>query len=208
MRLRPPRQRVLVGAFFAIVAANYSVMPFLWPALVRPRLARLEAKVDADGVCRQTTPYTCGPAAAVTALRELGIDATESDLALAMYTSPALGTPSDVLATALQDRYADQGLTCEYRWFDSLDDLPRGTPVLAVVKFSFMVDHFVTVLESKNDRVVVGDPAAGRVTYTRQQFERRWRSKGVVLRRTISGVDYMHATNTVPDANPALTPAY
>ena len=208
MRLRFPRQRVFVGAFFALVAANYSVMPFLWPALSRPRLERLETKLDGDGVCRQTTSYTCGPAAAVTALGQLGINATESELALAMYTSPALGTATDVLATALQDRYGPDGLSCEYRWFDSLDDLPRGTPVLAVVKFSFMVDHFVAVLEVGKDRIVVADPAAGRLTYTRAQFEQRWRSKGVVLRRTISGLDYVHATNTAPDPNPALTPAY
>jgi predicted double-glycine peptidase len=208
MRLRLPRQRALVGAFFAIVAGYYSVMPFLWPALSRPRLARLETKIDRDGVCRQTTAYTCGPAASVTALRQVGIDATESDLALAMYTSPALGTPADVLATALQDRYASDGLSCEYRWFDSVDDLPRGRPVLAVVKFSFMVDHFVTVLDVKKDRIVVADPAAGRLTYTREEFERRWRFKGVVLRREVSGLDYVQAKNTVPDPNPALTPAY
>ena len=207
-RLRLPRQRMLVGAFFALVAANYSLMPFLWPALARPRLGRLQTRLDADEVCRQTTAYTCGPAASVTALRRLGIEATESELALGMYTSPALGTPADVLASTLQERYAGLGLSSEYCWFDSIDDLPRGTPVIAVVKFSFMVDHFVTVLNVARDNVVVGDPAAGQITYTREQFQKRWRSRGVVLRRQISGLDYAHATNTAPDANPALTPAY
>jgi predicted double-glycine peptidase len=208
MRLRFRRQRILVGAFLAIVASNYSVMPFLWPALARPRLAHLETRIDRDDVCRQTTAYTCGPAASVTALRRLGIEAQESELALDMYTSPALGTPADVLATALQDRYAPLGVSCEYRAFDSLDSLPRGTPVLAVVKFSLMVDHYVTVLDFDKHRVVVGDPAAGKTTYTRAEFEQRWRFRGVVLRRQISGLDYVHATNTVPDPNPALTPAY
>jgi predicted double-glycine peptidase len=208
MRLRYPRQRVLVGILFAIVAANYSVMPFLWPALARPRLAKLQTKIDRDAVCRQTTAYTCGPAASVTALRRLGIDADEASLALDMYTSPALGTPADVLALTLQDRYAPLGVSCEYRWFDSIDDLPRSTPVLAVVKFSFMVDHYVAVLDVDKDRVTVGDPAVGKVTYTREQFQQRWRHSGVVLRRTVSGLDYLQATNTAPDPNPALTPAY
>jgi predicted double-glycine peptidase len=208
MRLRLARQRALVGVFLAIVVGNYSVMPFLWPALARPRLAHLETQIDRDDVCRQTTAYTCGPAASVTALRRLDIDATESDLALAMYTSPALGTPADVLASALQDRYAPLGVSSEYRAFESVDDLPRGTPVLAVVKYSFMVDHYVTVLDVDKDRVVVGDPAAGKLTYTRKQFEQRWRFRGVVLRREVSGIDYLQAKNTVPDPNPALTPAY
>ena len=192
----------------ALNAGNYSVMPFLWPALARPRLAHLKTQIDRDDVCHQTTAYTCGPAASVTALRKLDIDAGESDLAVCMYTSPALGTPADVLAASLQERYAPLGLTCEYRAFDSVDELPRGTPVLAVVKFSFMVDHYVTVLDIDKDRIIVGDPAAGRLTYTRQQFEQRWRFRGVVLRRQVSGIDYLQAKNTVPDANPALTPAY
>jgi predicted double-glycine peptidase len=183
-------------------------MPFLWPALARPRLARLKTQMDSGDVCRQTTPYTCGPAASVTALRRLGIQADESDLALCMYTSPALGTPSDVLAATLQERYAPLGVTCEYRGFDSVDALPRDTPVIAVVKFSFIVDHYVTVLDVQKDRVVVGDPAAGLLTYTREQFERRWRFRGVVLRRQVSGLDYAHATYTAPDPNPGLTPAY
>ena len=208
MRLRFARQRVLVGIFLAIVAGNYSVMPFLWPALARPRLAHLKTQIDRDEVCHQTTAYTCGPAASVTALRKLDIDAGESDLAVCMYTSPALGTPADVLAASLQERYAPLGLTCEYRAFDSVDELPRGTPVLAVVKFSFMVDHYVTVLDIDKDRIIVGDPAAGRLTYTRQQFEQRWRFRGVVLRRQVSGIDYLQAKKTVPDSNPALTPAY
>jgi predicted double-glycine peptidase len=66
----------------------------------------------------------------------------------------------------------------------------------------------VTVLDVDKDRVVVGDPAAGKLTYTRQQFEQRWRFRGVVLRRQVSGIDYLQAKNTVPDPNPALTPAY
>jgi predicted double-glycine peptidase len=209
MRLRLARQRVLVAIFLAIVTANYAVLPFLWPALARPRLARLETQIDRDDVCRQTTSYTCGPAASVTALRKVDINATESELALAMYTSPALGTPADVLASTLQDRYAPLGVTCEYRAFDSVDELPRGTPVLAVVKYSFMVDHYVTVLDVDKDRIVVGDPAAGKLTYTRSQFERRWRFRGVVLRReTSGGINYLQAKNTAPDPNPALTPAY
>ena len=100
MRLRVPRQRMFVGVFFALVAGHYSVMPFLWPALARPRLAGLTKQVDRDDVCRQTTAYTC------------------------------------------------------------------------------------------------------------EQFEQRWRFRGVVLRRQVSGLDYVRATNTVPDPNPGLTPAY
>jgi hypothetical protein len=121
---------------------------------------------------------------------------------------PAPGTPSDVLASTPQERCAPLGVSCEYRGFHSVDALPRDTPVIAVVKFSFIVDHHVTVLDVQKDRVIVGDPAAGKLSYAREQFERRWRFRGVVLRRQISGLDCVHATYTAPEPNPGLTPAY
>jgi predicted double-glycine peptidase len=186
-RLPQRRQAMVVGALLVLLVGQYSVMPFLMPALVRHRMTALQTRIDADGVCRQTTAYTCGPAASVTALRLVGIDATESELACAMFTSPALGTPADVLAEALADRYRPLGLSCEYRRFDSVEDLPRDRPVLAVVKFAPMVDHYVAVLAVNRETVVVGDPAAGRIVYTRPQFERKWRLMGVVLTREPGG---------------------
>ena len=184
MRLPHRRQRVLVGIFLAIVIGQYSVVPFLSPALARPRLAALRTQMDGDDVCLQGTSYTCGPAAAVTALRRLGIEAEEFDLAVRMHTCPALGTPADVLAAVLQEHYGAVGLHCEYRSFTSVDELPRGTPTLAVVKHSFLVDHFVAVLEVTDKGVViVGDPQLGKLSYTRDAFERRWRFMGVVLTR-------------------------
>ena len=202
LRLRRRRQAVLVFGLLVILVGQYSVMPFLMPALVRHRMASLKTKTDENGVCRQMTAYTCGPAASVTALRRLGIDATESELARAMYTSPALGTPTDVLAMALADRYGPFGLSCEHRGFASVDDLPRDRPVLAVVKFGWMVDHFGAVLAVDEHSVVVADPAAGKVVYTREQFERKWRFTGVVLSRDTGS----HIVT--PGMNSGLTASY
>jgi len=52
-------------------------LPFLGPAIIQHDLSALPTRIDADGVCRQTQPFTCGPAAAVTALSRLGIKAAE-----------------------------------------------------------------------------------------------------------------------------------
>jgi predicted double-glycine peptidase len=199
-RLPQRRQAITVGLLLVVLVGQYSLVPFLLPALMQRRLAALKTKLDPDGVCRQTTAFTCGPAASVTALRRLGIDATEAELAGAMSTSPALGTPTDVLALSLAEHYAPLGLTCEYRRFASVDELPRDRPVLAVVKFQWMVDHFVAVLAVDDCTVTVGDPAAGKVVYTREQFERKWRFVGVVLTRAAAD-EKMH----VADTNSALT---
>jgi len=184
MRLKKKRLRYLSSAFLGFVCVQYSLLPFLMPALVWSHVASLRTEIDRDGVCLQTTPYTCGPASSVTALRKIGIDAKESELGLAMYTSPALGTPGDVVSDVLQNRYASQGLRCSYRHFDSVDEMRGTLPVVAIVRYGFMCDHYVAVLEVSDAAVTVGDPLIGKVRYSRHDFEQKWRAMGVALRRS------------------------
>jgi predicted double-glycine peptidase len=183
-RLPVKRTRAYVSALMAVVVSMMSVWPFLAPALNRSYLARLQTRMDADGICLQSNDYNCGPAAAVTALRKLGFPAEEGEIAILAYTSTATGTPPDILARALQDRYA--GLLSEYRVFKSVDELKTAGLTLAVIKHSFMLDHYVTVLEFTDDQVVVGDPMKGKVAVSRAEFEKRWRFVGVTLRRASS----------------------
>jgi len=141
----------------------------------------LETIIDSDGVCRQGTDYTCGPAAAVTALRRLGISAEEAELAILAHTSRIAGTPPDILADTLRRRYQAEGLQCEYRHFDSVSELRQPGCTIAVIKFGFLVDHYVTVLDVTDTSVIVGDPLVGRNSYPFDRFEKIWRHSGVVL---------------------------
>ena len=50
----------------------------------------------------QSNGYNCGPAAAVTALRRLGLPAEEGELAILAHTSSAAGTSCDTLCTAIE----------------------------------------------------------------------------------------------------------
>lgn len=185
-RLPGKRSRAYVAALMIVVVSLMSVWPFLAPAFNRTYLLRLETRMDADGICLQSNDYNCGPAAAVTALRRLGFPAEEGELAILAHTSTATGTPPDILARALKERYAKDGLDSEYRVFKSVDELKNAGLTLAVIKYSFMLDHYVTVLEFADDQVVVGDPLKGRLALTREEFEERWRFVGVVLRRASS----------------------
>jgi hypothetical protein len=59
-------------------------------------LAALTTRLDADGVCRQSNHYTCGPAAAVTALRSAATACPFSPCAGAAgssASSPPAGNP-------------------------------------------------------------------------------------------------------------------
>jgi ABC-type bacteriocin/lantibiotic exporter with double-glycine peptidase domain len=46
-----------------------------------------------------------------------------------------------------------------------------------------MVDHWVTVLEVTDTEVVVGDPAGGLDRLSYQDFAKKWRFVGIVLKR-------------------------
>jgi hypothetical protein len=179
-----PRERVLLSIFMGLVVTHYVVMPFAQPAWNSAHFARMKTMIDAEGVCHQNEPYTCGPAAAVTALRRMGLAAEEGELAILSRTSSAAGTPADFLCTAIEERYGKDGVRADFRLFGSAAELERQGEVLAVIKWGFLVDHFVAVLALEPGHVVLGDPLKGKRRVTRAEFDQIWRKTAVVLRRT------------------------
>jgi hypothetical protein len=182
-RLPLKRDRVVIALLMAIIIFFMSVWPFLAPAFNRSQLLQLQTRIDGNGICRQSTDYNCGPASAVTALRKLGLPAEEGRFAVLSFTSSMTGTPPDILAEALQNEYGKDGLIAEYRPFKDISELKQAGLTLAVVKFGFMVDHYVTVLEVTDSEVVVGDPLNGLDRMSYDDFRKKWRFVGVVLKR-------------------------
>jgi len=182
-RIPSGRTRLLCTVFVGLLSFQYGVMPTVSPVLARREFLSLKTLVDAQGVCLQQTGYTCGPAAAITGLRALGLNAEEGELSIWARTCSATGTDPDTLAEVLQTHFEAQGLQVDLRGFKSIDELAKAGVTLAVIKYSFWVDHFVTVLKVNGDQVVVGDPLSGRTIYTREDFAKVWRFTGIVLSR-------------------------
>jgi len=176
-------EKLIVCVLMAAFVTWFSVLPFLVPVLIRDQLSNLTTKLDSDGVCRQTTDFTCGPAAAVTALGRLGLRGEEGEIAVLSYSSPVTGTLPTCLSSALQNRYGADGLTCSYRHFDSVNQLRSAGLTLAVVRDAFLLDHCIAVLDVSEDAVTVADPVTGTRLMPRSQFERIWRFSGIVLER-------------------------
>ena len=139
--------------------------------------------MDRNGICLQTTDFTCGPAAAVTALRKLGLPAEEGQIAILSCTSSQEGTPEDMLADGLNRQYAAQGLSATCRAFKSVAELKQAGLTLAVIKYGFMVDHWVAVLNVTDSEVIVGDPLGGQDRLSYEDFAKKWRFIGIVLQR-------------------------
>jgi len=182
-RLPRASTRRLVACFVVLMVFFSSLWPFAAPAFNHRFLASLQTRINSDGICEQSTDYNCGPAAAVTALRKLGFPAEEGEIAILAHTSTAIGTPPDLLCAALKERYANSGLDCEYRHFNSTSELKNGGITLAVIKFGLFVDHYVAVLEVTDDEIIVGDPFRGKMSLSHEEFASKWRFVGVVLKK-------------------------
>ena len=99
------------------------------------------------------------------------------------YSSPMPGTLPDCLYSALKNRYSADGLRCQYRCFDSVDQLRGAGVTLAVVREAFLMDHCLAVLDVSDDAVTVADPVTGTRLMPHRQFEKIWRFSGIVLER-------------------------
>lgn len=184
-QLTRPSVRLITCGIMALYISALTILPFLGPAAVQNQLALLSTQFDADGVCLQTQPFTCGAAAAVTGLRQLGLAADEGTLAVAARTSPIIGASPWTLYLAIRRDYEPQGLLCSFGIFDTLDGVPKDAILLAVMRSSAFSDHCVAVLEITDKDIVVADPAEGLMRIPTAQFLCSWRNCGIVLRRPV-----------------------
>jgi len=174
------RQRYAVFLFMVLFTVYFSVLPFLMPVFAYSQLSGLKTKIDHNGVCLQSNGYNCGPAAAVTVLREIGAPAEEGELALRAHTTRFAGTPADSLCAAIRSCYA---VPCHIIYCRNVHELRGKEPLIALVKFGFMVDHYVAVLSVTDTEVILGDPLLGLRTCTHKEFEEKWRKCVIVLEK-------------------------
>jgi predicted double-glycine peptidase len=182
-RVPQKRNRIMICALMGVIVLFNAIWPFIAPMVDRWQLRGLQTNLDKNAICLQTTDYTCGPASAVTVLRKLRLPADEGQIAILSCTSAQEGTPIDMLADGLNRQYAAQGLTAKCRVFHSVAELKPAGLTLAVVKYGFMVDHWVAVLEVTDSEVVIGDPLSGLDRLSYQDFSKKWRFVGIVVKR-------------------------
>ena len=183
-RIPRRRERIALGIFMGLAVLTIALPPFAAPIFNRDYLRSLETQYDVDGVCRQSNDYTCGPAAAVTALKALGVRGEEGDIAISARTTRLTGTEPDVLAAALRERFGDEGIAATYRHFETVEELRGDFVTIARIKYNFMLDHYITVLRVTERDLLAADPMSGLQWLTHEEFAERWRKCGVVLERS------------------------
>lgn len=183
-QLDAPRKQWTVLLLASLVGCSTGVVPSLAHLLSRPQLAQIKTHFWPDGVCRQSTDYTCGPAAAVTALRMLGFHADEGPVALDSRSSWINGTPGERLVAGLRHRYGPHGLEAQWRRFSNLDELRHAGLCLVIVRFSATLDHWIVVRAVTDTRVHYSDSLSGQGSESHADFLKRWRKVGIRVNRT------------------------
>jgi hypothetical protein len=175
------RQRIIV-AVFSVVLTYYVFCDVAYLAVKGPALSRLRGAWDGVTM-RQSTPFTCGPAAAATLLRAWGIRVNEGALAYAARTS-FRGTEVPRLSDAVRrfGRYKPLTVKIISADEDTLEELNR--PAILLVERAGH-PHTVTLLRLTGRKVVVGDPAAGTQELDRADFGREynWGGRAIVAWR-------------------------
>jgi hypothetical protein len=138
-----------------------------------------------DGVCLQSSGYTCGAASLVTMLGRMQIDVTEGEMAMLTGTIPGRGVTDFQAAYGLQRKLASLVRPEIVAIIECPDHDPMRVrpPFLAGMKHSFWFDHMVCVLEVREGVVVIGDPLGGKRMMPLDIFRGEWRGLAIVARR-------------------------
>lgn len=162
------------------VAAIYFVKAGWW--MVSPGVSGLKPTlVDADGVCRQSTGYTCVAASMVTLLHARGVPATESEMARLAYTQVGGGATDSRAVWALEEKLRGSTLSPCYRTLDRAGLIHAAKPCLVQLDWGYFVSHMVPVMEATEGSVVIGDPISGRREMTMQEFMAEWKGKAITV---------------------------
>jgi hypothetical protein len=176
-------QRRALLILTGVVILRSGTLPFIGPLLTRGELRTMKTHVNRGDVCLQSTGYTCGPAAAVTALRRLGLHAEEGELGLMCGTDFFFGTADDRLAAELAEHYGEEGLIVAHRYVESIDELRLWPVAIAVIHFNMFIDHYVTVLAFHGDKVTIADPLGGEEELSVEELEKKWNHAAILLKR-------------------------
>lgn len=172
--------KILLPVFGTLVTVFYSFFPFFLPDWYREEFSNFKTQIDASGVCRQNTDYTCGPAAAVTALHQLNISAEEGEIAILAFSNWVTGTPTDLLCDAINSKLVNGNLECRTVKLADLHGI-KSFPAIAAVEYGFLVDHYVTLIGWESGKLKIADPLVGIRLMTKEEFLRKWRRINIIF---------------------------
>jgi hypothetical protein len=146
-----------------VLGIVYFLFGGVWMVLPNIRLDEPENRTE-QGLTLQSRNDTCVPAACASALRLMGIDATEEKMCAVVQAKPGRGSTLARAAWGLRGYLADRGITVRLEDLDADEVVWTARPdrpVLVVIRSNLAADHMVAVLGRLGDGVVIANPSPG-----------------------------------------------
>ena len=128
-----------------------------------------------DGVCLQSTGYSCAAASMVTFLKLYNIEATEYEMTKTSYTQAGRGADDLGIYYALKKKLEGSSFKLKIRKA-SIEELKEiNRPVIISKKYSYLIDHVIVFLNYENNQFEVADPLMGITSIQETDLEKQWR---------------------------------
>ncbi|WP_018971196.1 cysteine peptidase family C39 domain-containing protein [Rubritalea marina] len=157
-----------------LAVAVLSIVPFIKPFLGPLPEGQLKDKWD-NNICLQSTSSTCGAASLASSLKHLGIEVTETEIAVDAHSYRG-GTEAWYLARAARSRDAEATFD-----FSTTFNPNRGLPAVVGVLLG-SAGHFIAILGKDGDNFIVGDPLYGHELLSLEELMSRYTFTGFHLR--------------------------
>jgi|GEM_PF-959459 len=134
-----------------------------------------------EGVCLQSTPYTCVSASSASALNQMGFQVTEGELAHHSKTTWR-GTSFQSMKKAVQQVGQELGINIhlETRKLSWAELTELESPALLETTWNNAIGHSTAYLGSHDGHVVLGEPLIGRITVDEAALKgTKWQWNGV-----------------------------
>lgn len=168
-KLRPGKLNVPILVVCTIITSVLLLTPFAKQLFFPVDYGSLKHNWK-DGVCIQSSGYTCVPACAATYMRLKGWQASEPELARSAGTTRN-GTEMWYLIRALRRK----GYEAKYSHVQSVKDAP--VPSIIGVNVG-NIGHVVVLLGKNKDGVTIGEPLRGRCKYSWSTFVHCYKPDG------------------------------
>ena len=165
----PRQKRFTVMAM--LLGSIYFLQGGLWMLQTTPeQLFAHTVDPDEQTVVLQSQDFSCVPAACATALRDLGVDASESEMAVLTQVRPGTGTTLIRATEALRKKLHNRQIQVHILKMphDQLSSLQM--PLLTPLQLEIGRRHMVVVQDIDQHGVRVADPMRGVIYWSRAEF--------------------------------------
>ena len=137
------------------------------------RLPSLAGQIGQDGICRQTTGFSCAAAASAMYLDRLGVRATEAEMAEACATGWD-GTTDAGIARGLRRKLPGRRVDVSAPAYEDL-----RAPALVSILIQRDISHSVLLEEAGPEGVLLADPLGSRQRMSKAAFLARWQGSSI-----------------------------